>query len=208
MTEADWLTGTNPTEMLDFLRGSGTASDRKLRLFGVACSRRVWGQLHGLARAAVEVAERFADGWAGPEALRAARLACQSAGGSAAWYAAASSPAVAARNAALSASHLPGEPEAQAALLREIFGNPFRPPPPLAPDVLGWNGGSVVRLAQAAYDDRLLPEGTLIPARLVALADALEEAGCADGGLLAHLRGPGPHVRGCWSLDPLLLAGR
>jgi hypothetical protein len=37
-----------------------------------------------------------------------------------------------------------------------------------------------------------------------ALADALEEAGCADADLLGHLRGPGPHARGCWAVDLLL----
>jgi hypothetical protein len=36
------------------------------------------------------------------------------------------------------------------------------------------------------------------------LADALEEVGCTDAGLLGHLRGPGPHVRGCWAVDLLL----
>src|SRR5262249_34682000 len=36
---------------------------------------------------------------------------------------------------------------------------------------------------------------------LPVLADALEEAGCSDANLLAHLRGPGPHARGCWALD-------
>lgn len=30
------------------------------------------------------------------------------------------------------------------------------------------------------------------------------EAGCGDGPLLAHLRSPGPHVRGCWALDHAL----
>jgi hypothetical protein len=38
------------------------------------------------------------------------------------------------------------------------------------------------------------------------LADALEEVGGADEALLGHLRGPGPHVRGCWAVD-LVLAG-
>ena len=36
------------------------------------------------------------------------------------------------------------------------------------------------------------------------LADALEDAGCSDQDLLDHLRGPGPHVRGCWVVDALL----
>jgi hypothetical protein len=37
------------------------------------------------------------------------------------------------------------------------------------------------------------------------LADALEEAGCRDADLLAHCRAPGPHARGCWLLDALLV---
>jgi hypothetical protein len=36
------------------------------------------------------------------------------------------------------------------------------------------------------------------------LADALEEAGCDEAGILAHSRGPGPHVRGRWVIDLLL----
>jgi hypothetical protein len=38
------------------------------------------------------------------------------------------------------------------------------------------------------------------------LADALEEAGCADAAILGHCRGGGEHVRGCWVVD--LLTGR
>ena len=62
----------------------------------------------------------------------------------------------------------------------------------------------MVALAQAAYDERELPAGTLDTARLGVLADALEESGCDQADLLAHLRGPGPHVRGCWAVDLLL----
>jgi len=36
------------------------------------------------------------------------------------------------------------------------------------------------------------------------LADALEDAGCDNADILAHCRGPGPHVRGCWVVDLLL----
>jgi hypothetical protein len=67
-----------------------------------------------------------------------------------------------------------------------------------------WNGGVALRLAEAAYEERSLPRGTLDADRLAVLADALEEAGCADPDLLGHLRGPGPHVRGCWALDLVL----
>jgi hypothetical protein len=85
---------------------------------------------------------------------------------------------------------------ARVALLRDLFGNPFRPPT-LDPDWLAWNGGLVPRLAAAIAEEGRFED-------LPILADALEEAGCADAELLGHLRGPGPHVRGCWALDLLL----
>jgi hypothetical protein len=88
----------------------------------------------------------------------------------------------------------------QSGLIRDIIGNPFRPLT-LNPN---WLTADVVRLAQAAYDQRTLPAGTLEPARLALLADALEDAGCTDADLLGHLRGGGPHVRGCWAVDALL----
>jgi hypothetical protein len=34
--------------------------------------------------------------------------------------------------------------------------------------------------------------------------EILEEAGCADEQILAHLRGPDLHAPGCWALDLLL----
>jgi hypothetical protein len=62
----------------------------------------------------------------------------------------------------------------------------------------------VASLARAAYEERALSSGELDPIRLAVLADALEEAGCDDTDILAHLRAPGPHVRGCWPVDLLL----
>jgi hypothetical protein len=94
-----------------------------------------------------------------------------------------------------------------ATLLRDVFGNPFvSPPRRVEPARLAWQGGTVAQLAQAAYEERHLSEGTLDPAQLALVADALEDAGCTDADLLGHLRGPGPHVRGCWALD--LLRGK
>jgi hypothetical protein len=91
------------------------------------------------------------------------------------------------------------ERNSQASLLRDIFGNSFRPllfdPAHRTP--------TVIFLAQAAYDERHLPSGELDPHLLAVLADALEETG-ATSELLAHLRSPGPHVRGCWLLDLVL----
>jgi hypothetical protein len=61
MTEAEWLTCTDPQPMLEFLRDK--ASDRKLRLFAVACCRRIWQFITDPeCRAVVEITEQAADG--------------------------------------------------------------------------------------------------------------------------------------------------
>jgi hypothetical protein len=96
------------------------------------------------------------------------------------------------------------EATAQAGLLRDIFGNPFRAPAALPASVFEGNDSLIPRLARKAADDRRLPAGTMEPDRLAILADALEDAGCIDAELLAHLREPGPHVRGCWAVDLIL----
>ena len=85
------------------------------------------------------------------------------------------------------------EREAQAALLRDVFGDPY-PPPALAP---AWRTPDVATLAEGIYADKAFD-------RMPAFADALEKAGCTDQAILHHCRGDGPHVRGCWVLDGLL----
>jgi hypothetical protein len=82
-------------------------------------------------------------------------------------------------------------------LVRDVFGNPFRPAPVVAPGWLCWNDGTVQKLARCIYEERAFD-------RLPILADALQEAGCDDESVLLHCRGPGPHVRGCWVIDLLL----
>jgi len=85
-------------------------------------------------------------------------------------------------------------------LIRDIFGDPFRPVT-INPT---WLTPTVLALAQTAYNDRFLPAGTLDPARLAVLGDAVEDAGCSEAELLRHLRGEGPHVRGCFAVDAVL----
>jgi hypothetical protein len=89
------------------------------------------------------------------------------------------------------------ERAAQAALLRCIFGNPFRQPRTLPGSVLLWNDRLVTRLAETIYEERRWADMPL-------LADALLDAGFDDEDMLDHLRGPGPHARGCHVLDLLL----
>jgi FHA domain len=62
---------------------------------------------------------------------------------------------------------------------------------------LMWNEGIVFKMAEAIYRDGTVDQ-------LGILADALEEAGCTDAGILNHCRQPGEHVRGCWVVDLLL----
>jgi hypothetical protein len=97
---------------------------------------------------------------------------------------------------------LTAERRSQFGLWLDIVGSGAAPVPDA--EWFRWGGGTVPKLAGAAYNDRLLPEGILDPTRLAVLADALEDAGCADPELLGHLRGPGPHVRGCRVIDHLL----
>jgi hypothetical protein len=86
------------------------------------------------------------------------------------------------------------EKEPHSNILRDVFGNVFRPVT-LNPT---WLTSNVLTLAQEIYDNRSFD-------RLPSLADVLEEApGCDNPEILAHCRGPGPHVRGCWALDLVL----
>jgi hypothetical protein len=84
----------------------------------------------------------------------------------------------------------------QCALVEEVYGHLLHRVPVEA----GWRTPEVVSLA-AAIDQQQRFEDLPI------LADALEEAGCTDPAILTHLRGPGPHVRGCWPVDMVLAKG-
>ncbi len=250
MTESDWNRCAEPRTLLDWLRVRGRLSDRKARLFAVACCRRIWPHVvDEQGSKTVEVAERYADGNATEAELLQAHNAFHAGvymlrearswwGQSAldfmrkvvpldddwedvpptlhdlAVIAAASRKAVKGANVVvrkvvpvpqeLSGSWEVSMAQEACSVIHEIFSNPFRAKPTIDPAWLIWNDGTVKKLAEAAYGHRSQPEGTLDQARLAVLADALEEAGCADAELLAHLRSPGPHVRGCFAVDALL----
>jgi hypothetical protein len=214
MTEAEWLASTDFDLLWDTLAPQATA--RKCRLFHCAMVRRGWSARAGRPgrpdRQAVEVAESYADGVVGHRELAAAHDAAvrfnpQVLGEDvAATY---SDDDLASLWSLSSAEHgradLPPTAEmwSRPELLRDLVGHPFRSIA-LDPAWLTWQGGIVARLAQVAYDERELPSGHLFGSRLVLLAVALEDAGCTDAELLGHLRGPGPHVRGCWAVDLVL----
>jgi hypothetical protein len=214
MTEAEWFMGIDPITMLEWLGGAATS--RKRRLFGCACCRRVWGLLTDARSCqAVEVAERFADRLVGEEERRTAQRAAESvarefaralgpdhgrqaAADAAAWVSHKRGAVHAVWAAAAADRARPGRYEA--AVLRDLFGNPFRPPPAVESAWLAWDGGAVRKLAQAIYEGGRFAD-------LPILADALEEAGCDSPDLLRHCRGGGDHVRGCWLSDLLLGKG-
>jgi hypothetical protein len=208
--------------MLDFLRDK--ASDRKLRLFACACCRRVekflWSGKVG--HEAILTAERHADGSATYEELETARQrvwrqlelypqepvydasywACvvdaQQAAAMSARCAAGNSTLAVHRDAvdfdALCEKRRNEELAIQGQFLHDLFGPLLFRSVHLNPYCLAWNNGTVCRIAQTVYDNRAFDQ-------LPVLADALEEAGCTSADLLAHLRGPGPHIRGCWAID-------
>lgn len=219
MTEAVWVVSDDPDWMLHNVNRN--VSKRKIRLFACACCRLVWHLLSDRrSRNGVEVSERYADGFATQQELETALFAAQEARNAFqspylneqapfpgdATFSAPTAAIAAIDASAFSAVAETGEIKdkvmyrSQASLIRDIFGNPFRPVTINA----AWLTPTVLTLAQAAYDIRRLPPGTLDNTRLAALAAALEDAGCDNADILDHCRQPGGHVRGCWVLDLLL----
>ena len=85
------------------------------------------------------------------------------------------------------------ERDQQLLLLRDIFGNPFRPVE-IDPR---WLTSTVADLSRFIYEERAFD-------KMPILADALTDAGCDSEEMLNHCRADGPHVRGCWVVDLLL----
>jgi hypothetical protein len=210
MTEAEWLACRDPHETLGAV---GTGSTRRLRLLACAALRRVWSEIRDdRCRDQLRAAEQYADDLITDAALDRASaeadaayeeviagrrhsevVALHAAVATAAGEIEARQISLVFRAAADVAPFGSNEPAIQAGLVREIFGNPFRPPHFNA----AWRTSDVLPLATGiaaanAFD------------RMPILADAPQDAGCDDDDLLGHCRGPGPHVRGCWAVDLVL----
>jgi hypothetical protein len=227
MTEAEWMEYADPEPMLGFLRGK--AGERKLRLFAVACCRRVWHALTDeRSRRAVEAAESYADAPDPAELDRARREAEAAVDDATAfertWY---MDPYVAMfRNEPDAAVVLAAQRgvESVAAVARMTRGPAADRPgfrtvtPDPDPDV-----SCQCQLIRDVFGNPFLPvvfppdwrtDTTVSLAKhfydsrdfsaMPILADALQDAGCDSADILDHCRGPGPHVRGCWVVDLVL----
>jgi hypothetical protein len=230
VVEAEWLVCGDPEVMLKFL--SGKISERKLRLFGVACCRRIWQLLDDEhSRTAVEVAERFADGLASEDERAAQRQAALDASNEArlafeahperGWDALCLAEVAA--DAADYTLYTPGLAKTARHAWKAVAhaGNIKRTAVDFKNEML-----AQCRLLREVVGNPFRPvsldplwlswnDGTLVALahliyherdfeRLPLLADALEDAGCTNADILNHCRGPGMHVRGCWVIDLLM----
>jgi hypothetical protein len=205
VTEAEWYFYATPTPML--LHLGDRASERKLLLFACACNYR-WLRHTPDARFQrdtqdmenrAEAVENRAGGRITAQEFVIIFSTVPEGRQRLIFPYSPYTPAPSTEDAASAAGPEPDyywELQAQAELVRDIFGNPFRSVT-VDPALLAWAGGTVAGLARAVYDERAFD-------RLPILADALEDAGCAHAAILRHCRGRGVHVRGCWVVDLLL----
>lgn len=213
MTEAEWLACDDPLTILHSstvlnLESAGVLSrrvcDRKFRLYCCAVCRREWAVLTDELRSAVMIAESCADGLATTAQLQAVyqsidaaqRSSTRSRSDIEALYLVRLTIGPLGNGDAYLVCRLFGREAGkrhQMALLRDLFGNPYRP----VAFNPSWRTTDVLGLARSMYGSRNFSATSI-------LADALEEAGCDNADILAHCRGDGPHVRGCWVVDSLL----
>ena len=200
--------------MLEFIRDG--ASERRLRLAITACVRVFWEQINDDLRAVVTKAEMCADRAGGTDEIRACgrhlyedygsprsppenRNWLESSNRSQALFslvfATTYSPSLLSRLDKCSVWNygIPLVKHQLPDILRDIFGNPFRPVP-IDPS---WLSPMVVSLALGIYEEKAFD-------RMPILADALQDTGCENIEVLQHCRGNVPHVRGCRLIDLLL----
>jgi hypothetical protein len=230
VSELDWLAGTDPLAMLDYVAGS--ASDRKLRLFACACARRCWPRFtFPRQRNAIVLAERFAEGQATAAERETEWQQAEMWGWNAPMF---EQPAYMAATATLAESASEAAQQAceqvrrQAVMEASYEATPGQDEARVAAEASAVEGRALARIALEVFGNPFRPV-TIDPAwlawsdgaalaiareiddaqrldELPYLADALTDAGCTEEPLLRHLR-EGGHVRGCWALDAILGRG-
>jgi len=227
MTEAEWLASGDIDHMLGWVSWNcderpRPSNHRGLRLFACGCVRAAREPFtNDQLRKAVELVEGFADSRTNEQRnqIKAARQISRALfqveyriergihidPPTASYFLLDALVRVSASDAAYETHHrcrqydqeagrsVAASYETRRRLLIDIFGNSFRRMI-LKPR---WRTADVLGLARGIYEDRAFD-------RLPLLADALMDAGCADEAVLAHCRGDGPHVRGCWVVDLVL----
>lgn len=186
MNEKRWRSSRTPTAMLEHLQAV-QADERKVRLYICACWRERAHLISDPAGMWQDIAAVEEDRYRG----RKQEFFPTYKGF---WYAAKATSEVHARWA----RNKPVEPGVsaarQAGFLRDLFGNPFRP----VAFNSDWRTDTVVALARQVY-------GAYEFGAMPILADALQDAGCDSDDILNHCRSDGPHVRGCWVCDLVLV---
>jgi hypothetical protein len=212
MTEKQWLAWDDCRDPTLFTELERWPAARTPRLLACAACRLVWDKLTDQrSRTAIEEAERYCDGETTRKALTAAHRAAVTAYREARRGTPARNACWAASKASRPTNPTGGMDETLTiisagednpwhdlllGMIRDAYGpRLFRS----VPVDSAWLTSNVVALARGIYTDRAFD-------RLPILADALEDAGCTDADILAHCRGGGEHVRGCWVVD--LLTGR
>ena len=214
MTEAEWLIPDDPWKLLHAVQES-RPSRRKVRLFNAAVCRRFWDHLPEASRAILSESERLADGLVHAKGEmdlchRANEVVSTLFDRSYPTKQYPSAEVRIQRDAAAAVCYavipnelwgavgyfwdlMPSEKGPHSAIIRDVFGNPFRSvtiePALRMPEVIA--------LAERIYDDRAFN-------RMPLLGDVLEHAGCGNPDVLAHCRSQTEHVRGCWVVDTVL----
>jgi hypothetical protein len=226
MTEEQWFAAERLWKLLHCVHRKCELSQRKGRLFGVVCCRRVLEQIPDVTLTEViDGCERLADEMREDlDVKRLDRLARSARACYETTSAESSDEEHEYRDFAFAVLQLTGytlspsdcaescrqalgghddfapqrgEELFQIDLLRDLVGNPFRPVA-FAPE---WSTDTAVAISREMYDTR---DFSAMPI----LADALQDAGCDAADILSHCRDTAQtHVRGCWVVDLVLGKG-
>lgn len=211
MDEAGWLDSSDPEGMIRHLATVRACDARTMRLFVCACCRHALGRATSRPqRQALSTGERFARGKLREIDLDHAAEALSGLPGGGDAGDELARVAVAREDGPASALDVidrlldrsrrrEEDRGTMCQVLRCLFRNPFRPSPPFDPAWAALTDGAARRVAERIDSRKTFGEMPI-------LADALEDAGCTDAELVAHLRGAGPHFLGCWAVHAVLSA--